>query len=290
MIDTDWVLLLVIPAQYVATNTQILVNSVVKTLVFAGVILIVILIMILVISMKMQQEQLYRKEQENSAKQEISRQEAEQSKHAAEEAFKVAEAANNSKSSFLSNMSHDIRTPMNAIVGFADLLERDANDPKKVREYTQKIKSSSQHLLGLINDVLDMSKIESGKTSLNLSDEKIADIVDGAETIIRPQMQEKGHVFEVVTHDIQHEYIVADKLRLNQILLNLLSNACKYTLDGGHIVLSVTELPQRRSQFVSLRFAVQDNGYGMTEEYAARIYDTFTREENYERRTDRNRA
>ncbi|MDY5021099.1 MAG: response regulator [Blautia sp.] len=281
MADTDWVLLLAIPAQYVATNTQILVGSVVKTLVFAGIILAVIFIIILVILLRMrQQEQLYRKEQENNAKLEVSRRLAEESKHAAEEAFKVAEAANNSKSSFLSNMSHDIRTPMNAIVGFSDLLERDADDPKKVREYTRKIKLSGQHLLGLINDVLDMSKIESGNTTLNLSDEKIADIIDEVETIIRPQMQEKGHTFDVVTHDIQHENIVVDKLRLNQILLNLLSNACKYTPDGGHVILSVTELPQRRPQFVNLHFSVQDNGYGMTEEYAEIIFDTFTREEN----------
>lgn len=281
MADTDWVLLLAIPAQYVATNTQILVDSVVKTLVFAGFVLVVILIIILVISMRMQQqEQLYRKEQENSAKLEVSREQAEQSRHAAEEAFKVAEAANNSKSSFLSNMSHDIRTPMNAIVGFSDLLERDADDPQKVREYTKKIKSSSQHLLGLINDVLDMSKIESGNTTLTLTNERIADIIDGVETIIRPQMQAKGHVFEVVTHDIKHENIVVDKLRLNQILLNLLSNACKYTPDGGHIVFSVTELPRRSPQFVNLRFAVQDNGYGMTKEYAATIFDAFTREES----------
>ncbi|MGN0597388.1 MAG: sensor histidine kinase [Ruminiclostridium sp.] len=281
MIDTDWDLLLTIPAQYVATNTQILVDSVVQTLVFTGFALVVVFVIILVISMRMQQqEQLYRKEQENSAKLEISRQDAEASKHAAEEAFKVAEAANNSKSAFLSNMSHDIRTPMNAIVGFSDLLQRDADDPIKVREYTKKIKSSGQHLLGLINDVLDMSKIESGKTNLNLSDEKIADVIDGTETIIRPQMLEKSHTFEVVTHDIRHENIVVDKLRLNQFLLNLLSNACKYTPDGGRIVLSVTELPHRRPRYANFRFTVQDNGYGMTEEFASTIFDTFTREEN----------
>lgn len=281
MADTDWVMLLAIPAQYVATNTQILVDSVVKTLLLAGFVLVVVFVIILIISMRMQQkEQLYRKEQENSAKLELSRQEAERSKHAAEEAFKVAEAANNSKSSFLSNMSHDIRTPMNAIVGFSELLERDANDPEKVREYTQKIKSSGQHLLGLINDVLDMSKIESGKTTLNLSDEKITDIVNEVETIIRPQMQEKGQMFEVITRDIQHENIVVDKLRLNQILLNLLSNACKYTPGEGHIVFSVTELMQRSPQFVNLRFVVSDNGYGMTKEYAKTIFNAFSREEN----------
>ena len=281
MVDTNWVLMLVIPAQYVATNTQILIDSVIKTLLFAGLALAGILVCILIISMRMrQQEQLYRQEQENSAKLEASRREAERAKHAAEEAFKVADAANNSKSSFLTNMSHDIRTPMNAIVGFADLLERDADDPQRVREYTKKIKSSGQHLLGLINDVLDMSKIEAGKTNLSLSEERIADIIDGAETLIRPQMLERGHSFEVRTHDIQHESIVVDKLRLNQILLNLLSNACKYTPDGGHIVLSVTELPNRRPQYASFRFTVQDNGYGMTEEFAARIFDTFTREEN----------
>lgn len=281
MVDTDWVLLLAIPAQYVATNTQILVDSVVKTLVFAGFAIVVIFVVILVIFMRMQQqEKLYRKEQENSAKLEKSRLEAEASRHAAEEAFQAAEAANNSKSAFLSNMSHDIRTPMNAIVGFSDLLQRDADDPLKVREYTKKIKSSGQHLLGLINDVLDMSKIESGKTNLNLSDERIADVIDGAETIIRPQMQAKSHTFEVVTHDIRHESIVEDKLRLNQILLNLLSNACKYTPDGGRIVLCVTELPHRRPQYANYRFTVSDNGYGMTEEFAATIFDTFTREEN----------
>ena len=281
MADTNWVLMLVIPAQYVATNTQILIDSVIKTLLFAGLALAGILVCILIISMRMrQQEQLYRQEQENSAKLEASRREAERAKHAAEEAFKVADAANNSKSSFLTNMSHDIRTPMNAIVGFADLLERDADDPQRVREYTKKIKSSGQHLLGLINDVLDMSKIEAGKTNLSLTEERIADVIDGAETLIRPQMLKKGHAFEVRTHDVQHESILVDKLRLNQILLNLLSNACKYTPDGGHIVLSVTELPNRRPQYASFRFTVQDNGYGMTEEFAARIFDTFTREEN----------
>ena len=140
-----------------------------------------------------------------------------------EQAFEIAEGANRAKSSFLSNMSHDIRTPMNAIVGFAALLGRDAENPDKVREYTRKITASSQHLLGLINDILDISKIEAGKTTLNLSDENIVDLIENIDSIIRPQMKAKGHSFEVYSRDIRHEHVVMDKLRLNQILLNLLS-------------------------------------------------------------------
>ena len=140
-------------------------------------------------------------------------------------------------------MSHDIRTPMNAIVGFAALLARDVNNPEKVMEYTRKITSSSQHLLGLINDILDISKIEAGKTTLNLSDENIVDMIENIDSIIRPQMKAKGHTFEVYSKDLKHEQVIMDKLRLNQILLNLLSNAVKYTPDGGFVTLTVQELP-----------------------------------------------
>ena len=114
------------------------------------------------------------------------------SKEAAEQAFQIAEGANRAKSAFLSNMSHDIRTPMNAVVGFATLMLRDAENPEKVREYARKISASSQHLLGLINDILDISKIEAGKTVLNLSDENIVDLIEGIDSIIRPQMKAKG--------------------------------------------------------------------------------------------------
>ncbi len=202
------------------------------------------------------------------------------SKETAEQAFQIAEEANRAKSSFLSNMSHDIRTPMNAIVGFAALLARDAGEPDKVREYTKKITSSSQHLLGLINDILDISKIEAGKTTLNLSDESMVDLVENIDSIIRPQMKAKGHNFEVHSRDLKHEHVVMDKLRLNQILLNLLSNAVKYTPEGGHVTLTVQELPQFAKQLAHFRFIITDNGYGMTPEYVEKIFQAFTREED----------
>ncbi len=196
-----------------------------------------------------------------------------------EQALEIAENANKSKSYFLSNMSHDIRTPMNAIVGFTALLSRDADNPEKVREYTKRISSSSQHLLGLINDVLDMSKIESGKTTLNLSEESIGDIVSDIDSIIRPQMKAKGHTFEIVVKDIAHERILVDKTRLNQILMNLLSNAVKYTPDNGHVKLCISEL-QSTNRTAHYQIIVSDNGYGMSKEYMDNIFDSFSREED----------
>ena len=280
MVDTDWVLLLVIPAQFVATNTQILVDTVIDTLVYAGFVLAAVFIMILVIIMKMmQQGQLYQQEQETNAKLEVSRQEAEASRQAAEEAFKIAEAANSAKSTFLSNMSHDIRTPMNAIVGFSSLLSQDMDDPEKVREYTQKILASSQHLLGLINDVLDMSRIECGKTTLNLSVESISCIVDEIDTIIRPQMLAKGHIFEVDARQVVHDAIVVDKVRLNQICMNLLSNAVKYTPNRGHIRFRISERSVS-GNMARYTIVVSDNGYGMSDSFREHIFDSFSREED----------
>ncbi|MGN0996604.1 MAG: hybrid sensor histidine kinase/response regulator [Candidatus Ventricola sp.] len=280
MRDTDWVLLLVIPAQYVATNTQLLVDSVINTLVYAGFGLVAIFIVILAIIMKMiQQEQLYQQEQANSAKLEVARQEAEAARQAAEEAFKIAEAANSSKSAFLSNMSHDIRTPMNAIVGFSALLSKDAGHPDKVLEYAKKISASSQHLLGLINDVLDMSRIESGKTTLNLSEASITSIAEEVDTIIRPQMIAKGHTFDVDVRGVVHDAIVVDKVRLNQICINLLSNAVKYTPDKGHVRFKVSERSLSGST-AHYEIVVSDNGYGMSEAFRQHIFDSFSREED----------
>ena len=204
----------------------------------------------------------------------------EQANAATEQAFQIAEEANQAKSVFLSNMSHDIRTPMNAIVGFVTLLGRDADNPERVRVYARKIALSSQHLLGLINDVLDMAKIESGKTTLNLAKSNLAELVEDINTILRPQMQAKHHQFDIRLSGVRHESVLADKLRVQQILLNLLSNAIKYTPDGGHIVLELSELPQSSQQYAQYRFRVIDNGYGIDPEFLDSIFDVFSREEN----------
>ena len=286
--EYDTLLLFLIPAEFVASGTVSLVNAVVRMLLIFAVMLLVLLSLALVFFIRQQSSvQLFLQEQENLRRQEEMNQRLEesnamlaQSKETAEQAFRIAEEANRAKSSFLSNMSHDIRTPMNAIVGFAALLARDVNNPDKVREYTRKIASSSQHLLGLINDILDISKIEAGKTTLNLSDENMVDLIENIDSIIRPQMKAKGHTFEVYSRELKHEHVVMDKLRLNQILLNLLSNAVKYTPDGGCVSLTVQELPQFAKQLAHFRFIVADNGYGMSEEYQKKLFQAFTREED----------
>ncbi|MCM1179480.1 MAG: response regulator [Clostridium sp.] len=288
MEEYDTLLLFLIPADFVASGTVGMVNTVVRTLLILAVVVLVLVVLASVAVLRQRNSvQLYRQEQENLHRQEELNQQLEEynrmlteSKESAEQAFQIAEEANRAKSSFLSNMSHDIRTPMNAIVGFAALLARDAENPDKVREYTKKITSSSQHLLGLINDILDISKIEAGKTTLNLSDESIVELIENIDSIIRPQMKAKGHHFEVYSKDLKHEYVVMDKLRLNQILLNLLSNAVKYTPEGGHIELTVQELPKQTRQLASYRFIVADNGYGMSEEYQQNLFQAFTREED----------
>lgn len=196
------------------------------------------------------------------------------------EALQAAQMASNSKTMFLSNMSHDIRTPMNAVLGFTTLLARDAENPDKVREYTKKIMASGQHLLSLINDVLDVSKIESGKVVLSVEEFTLNDLVSSVDAIIRPMAKEKEQIFNVEVTGIKHEYLLGDETRINQVLINLLSNAVKYTQEGGNIWLRIIGLKQRSSQFEHIRIEVEDNGYGMTPEYLVTIFDAFTRAEN----------
>lgn len=196
------------------------------------------------------------------------------------EALHAAQLASSSKTTFLSNMSHDIRTPMNAVLGFTRLLDMDADDPVKVREYTKKITASGQHLLSLINDVLDVSKIESGKMVLSLSEFTLSDLVSSVDAIIQPMAAAKGQKFSVEVTGVQHEYLVGDQTRLDQVLINLLSNAVKYTQAGGNIWLRLIGLGQRSVQYQRLRIEVEDNGYGMTPEFLGIIFDAFTRAEN----------
>lgn len=194
-------------------------------------------------------------------------------------ALQVAKSANEAKSNFLANMSHDIRTPMNAIVGFSMLLRKNTENPDKVKEYTEKIISSGHHLLSLINDVLDMSKIESGKTSLNPTEFRLAELIEEIHTIVLPQMKMKKLNFEMRSRGRLPEYIVGDRLRINQILLNLLSNAIKYTPEHGAIILT-TEGRQKTAGLAQIRFTVEDNGYGMSPEFLKNVFDPFAREDN----------
>lgn len=196
------------------------------------------------------------------------------------EALQAAQLASNSKTMFLSNMSHDIRTPMNAVLGFTALLSKDAENPDKVREYTQKIMASGQHLLSLINDILDVSKIESGKVVLTVEKFALSDLVASVDAIIRPMADAREQKFYVEVTGIKHEYLLGDETRVNQILINLLSNSVKYTPVGGNIWFRIIGMKQRSSQYEHIRIEVEDDGYGMTPEYLKTIFDAFTRAEN----------
>ena len=196
-----------------------------------------------------------------------------------QEALKMAREANHAKSAFLGNISHDIRTPMNAIMGLVALLRNDAGNEQLVLEYTARIDAASQHLLGLINDVLDMNKIESGSATLNIGPLNLADIINELNTIIRPQAKARNQVFEIFVSSLSHEQLLGDKVRINQILLNILSNAVKYTPEEGRIQLLAEELPQVIDGYCRIRFVVCDNGQGMSEDYLSVIFDPFTREQ-----------
>ncbi len=196
------------------------------------------------------------------------------------EALQAAQVASNSKTMFLSNMSHDIRTPMNAILGFTTLLGKDADNPERVREYTKKIAASGSHLLSLINDVLDVSKIESGKVVLSVGEFTLNSMISSVDAIIRPMAKARKQQFEVSVNGVKHERLTGDETRLNQVLINLLSNAVKYTQEGGRIWLRIIGLEQRSSQYEHILIEVEDNGYGMSQEYLKTIFDAFTRAEN----------
>mgnify|MGYP001392012260 FL=1 len=196
---------------------------------------------------------------------------------AVEAALEVAEKASQAKTDFLSNMSHDIRTPMNAIVGLTTLMENELDQPEKLAEHLHKLESSGQLLLGIINNILDMSRIESGKTTLSVEPMHLSQQLDQLSTMIRAQASEKAQTFTVSTH-LRHENLLADPTRLNQVLMNILSNAVKYTPRGGHIRFEVEELP-RNEHYAKYRFVVQDDGIGMSKAYQKTLFDPFTREE-----------
>ena len=197
------------------------------------------------------------------------------------EARQAAEQASRSKTQFLANMSHDIRTPMNAIVGLTKLMQYSLNDPETLDSYIQKLQSSSEYLLGLINDILDLSKIESGSIELKKESMNLRKVAEQIAAIIRPNVLSGGKKFRISEESFCHEHVLGDSIRIRQVLMNLLSNAVKYTPEGGEISLRVEELSGDK-KYAKYRFTVEDTGIGMTEEFLQHIFEPFARAEMLE--------
>ncbi len=229
-------------------------------------------------SRKTKKEAIARKEA--YAELEKTNRELSENKEALSDALIAAEHANRAKTAFLNNMSHDIRTPMNAIVGFTALAASHIDNKEQVKVYLSKISVSSQHLLSLINDVLDMSRIESGKVSIEAAEVHLPDVIHDLRTIIQANINAKRMELFIDTQDVKHEDIISDRLRLNQILLNILSNAIKFTPDEGTISFRVIEKPSSSPEVAVFEFRIKDNGIGMSEEFQAQIFDAFTREKS----------
>ena len=198
--------------------------------------------------------------------------------HELEKARQAALEANKAKSEFLANMSHDIRTPMNAIVGMTAIATAHIDDRKQVQNCLRKITLSSKHLLGLINDVLDLSKIESGKLTLTIEQISLKEVIEGIVSIMQPQVKAKKQNFDIHVENILTENVWCDGVRLNQILLNLLSNATKYTPEGGSIQLSLSEEKSPKGEnYVRISIKVKDNGIGMSPDFLKKIYESYSR-------------
>lgn len=196
-------------------------------------------------------------------------------------AYRTAENASRAKTDFLSNMSHDIRTPMNAIIGLTAIAGANIENQDKVIECLGKITKSSRHLLGLINEVLDMARIESGKMSLTEEDFNLSELVDNLVTLTKPGIDEHRHNFEVHIEHIEHEAVCGDSLRIQQVFVNLMSNAVKYTPDGGNIIFSIKEKPNGFSELGCYEFSIEDNGIGMTPEYQKIMFEPFSRADDH---------
>ena len=236
-----------------------------------------LIIFLLVRGIRQSRKETQNKEKARLELEEKNRELAE-GREALSKALTEAENANRAKTTFLNNMSHDIRTPMNAIVGFTELASGHLDDREQIQDYLGRISVSSQHLLSLINDVLDMSRIESGNVTIEETDVHLPDVIRDIHTIIEPSTAAKGQKLTVDTEGIRNEDIVTDKLRLNQVLLNILSNAVKFTPDGGDISLRVSQLPREQADTAEYVFRIRDNGIGMSEEFRRSVFEAFARE------------
>ena len=258
-----------------------------ETILMAGFILLLFVGLFYSISRRSLAEQKAEYEKRNNEIQTQAMKEMEESnkklkkaKDITTEALQTAENANKAKTDFLSNMSHDIRTPMNAIIGMTSLIRHDAGNKAKVIEYADKIDISSQHLLGIINNVLDMSKIEAGKTVFKYTDFSILDFITELNTIFHSQIDEKNQTLTIIKENIRHEWVNGDQVHLMQIFSNLVSNAVKYTQEGGKIQFLVEECETKSSVYAKYRFLVSDNGMGMSADFKDTIFDAFTRAES----------
>ena len=277
----DWGLIMLVPDEDVASSTNDMVNSIIRLFIMLiGFILTALIIGFFLIFNVHKNRSLLAIKAKNEKRLEEANLLLEKTNLELQKSQTVAEEASKAKSRFLANMSHDIRTPMNAIVGISKLLEADSDDPDKRRRYIKKLQHSGQYMLGLINDILDMSKIESGEVRLNLEPIKLAEQVGRIESIIRSQCNERKQEFTVCVHEVVHEYLIGDSVRLQQIFLNLLSNAVKYTPEGGSIRFEIAELPCDEEDCASILTSVIDNGIGMSGEFVKHIFEPFVREEN----------
>ena len=284
MENARWTLAFLVPAEYVAVNTQKLVNLVTLVMVSFAVVFSVTAVFVGWFLLRQKQKRELQAEKEANLRLEQYNihltqvnDELRQAQDIAAEALQSAERASKAKTDFLANMSHDIRTPMNAIIGITTLMKNELHQPEKLAEHLDKLENSGQLLLGIINDILDMSRIESGKTTLNVEKMNLPQQISQLDSIIHQQASQRRQTFTVNTR-VQHENVLADPNRLNQVLMNILSNAVKYTPTGGHIRLEVEELTHTE-HYAKYRFVVQDDGIGMSEDFQKTLFDPFTREE-----------
>lgn len=256
---SEWYLVTVMPYGVLDETISALSEHIVNRLLFGIVLVLLIMFIIFAKYLRMMRKQILM----------------------AEQAREEAEQASRAKSEFLSNMSHDIRTPMNAIVGMTTIAAAHIDNTQQVQNCLKKITISSKHLLGLINDVLDMSKIESGKLTLSMERVSLREAMDNIVTIVQPQTKSKRQNFTVSIHDIETEDVYCDSVRLNQVLLNILSNAIKFTPDGGSIDVSMYEEPSPKGDnYIRIQLCVKDTGIGMSQEFKERIFESFVREDN----------
>ena len=274
MAEYDMTIMLLVPAEYVAVSTMTMLQSALRIqVVFTVLLLGLVLLALISIVRAERSSKMIKIEKETNQK-------LNKLRVAAEDALKVAESASKAKSTFLSNMSHDIRTPMNAIIGFATLALDDIRDGKKVQDYLSKILSSSKHLLGLINDILDMSRIESGKVVLEEQETDLVTTLQELQSIMEGQAKERKLKLHVDYSNLRDRHVFCDKTRLNQVMFNLLANAVKFTSEGGSIWLTMSQLePTYKVEDRAIyEIRVKDTGIGMDKEFIKHIFEPFERE------------